>query len=107
MQRSSRDKSRARDSLTGSDMISSGCTARAADAANAVVNKTNEIAISFRISSLSLIPTKEPYSAACKPRIAFAGFGAPTRSRRSDSDSMPPNAIRMGPNQISNTSGLW
>src|ERR1700676_4147716 len=27
MQRSSRDKSRARDSFTGSDMISSGCTA--------------------------------------------------------------------------------
>src|SRR5260370_42487033 len=47
------------------------------------------------------------YSAACKPRIALAGLGAPTRSRRSHSDSMPPNAIRMGPNQISRNSGLW
>lgn len=106
MQRNSRDKSRARDSLTGSDMISSGWTARAAEAARAVVNSTSEIAISFRIPLLCLI-RRSTYSAACKPRIAFAGFGAPTRSRRSDSDSMPPNAIRMGPNQISNTSGLW
>ena len=40
------------------------------------------------------------------PRAAFAGFGAPTRSRRSDSDSTPPNAITTGPNQISSTSGL-
>ena len=39
-------------------------------------------------------------------REAFAGFGAPTRSRRSDSDSMPPNAISTGPHQISSTSGL-
>jgi hypothetical protein len=31
MQRNSRDKSRARVSIAGSDMISSGCTARAAD----------------------------------------------------------------------------
>ena len=40
------------------------------------------------------------HSAACNPRSAFAGFGAPTRSRRSDNDSMPPNAISTGPNQI-------
>ena len=28
------------------------------------------------------------YSAACNARAALAGFGAPTRRRRSDSDSM-------------------
>ena len=47
------------------------------------------------------------HSAACNPRTALAGFGAPTRSRRSDSDSRPPNAINTGPNQISSTIGLW
>jgi hypothetical protein len=31
MQRNSRDRSRARDSCPGSDMISSGCTAKAGD----------------------------------------------------------------------------
>ena len=46
------------------------------------------------------------HSAACKARGAFAGFGAPTRKRRSDSDSTPPNAISTGPHQISSTSGL-
>ena len=46
------------------------------------------------------------HSAACRPRTAFAGFGAPTRSRRSDSDNSPPKAISTGPNQISSTSGL-
>ena len=40
------------------------------------------------------------YSAACSAREAFAGFGAPTRSRRSDSDNIPPNAISTGPHQI-------
>jgi len=34
------------------------------------------------------------------------GLRRPTRSRRSDNDSMPPNAIRTGPHQISSTSGL-
>ena len=46
------------------------------------------------------------HSAACNARAALAGFGAPTRNLRSESDSMPPNAIRTGPHQISNTSGL-
>ena len=46
------------------------------------------------------------YSAACNPGMARAGFGAPTRSRRSDSDSIPPNAINTGPNQIRSTIGL-
>src|SRR5882724_939610 len=49
---------------------------------------------------------KRRYSAACNPRDTRAGFGAPTRKRRSDSESVPPNAISTGPNQISNTSGL-
>ena len=35
-----------------------------------------------------------------------AGFGAPIRSLRSDSDSAPPQAITSAPSQISSTSGL-
>ena len=56
-------------------------------------------------SGPALTPTT-PYSAACNAPAAFAGFGAPTRSRRSDSDNRPPNAISTGPNQINSTIGL-
>jgi len=55
---------------------------------------------------LAWLRVSQPYSAGCKPRAAFAGFGAPTRKRRSDSDSRPPNAISTGPNQIKSTIGL-
>ena len=46
------------------------------------------------------------HSAGCSARVALAGFGAPTRRRRSESDSRPPNAISTGPHQIRSTSGL-
>ena len=36
----------------------------------------------------------------------LAGFGAPTRRRRSESDNRPPVAIRTGPTQINSASGL-
>ena len=42
-------------------------------------------------------------ASACRRR---AGFGAPTRRRRSESDIAPPSAIRTGPSQISVTSGI-
>jgi len=35
-----------------------------------------------------------------------ASLGAPTRKRRSDNDSAPPNTMKSGPSQISRTSGL-
>src|SRR5262249_3370016 len=47
-----------------------------------------------------------PYSAGCITDFA-AGFGAPTRSLRSDNDSAPPNAIITAPSQIKSTIGLW
>src|SRR6185312_16118433 len=46
-----------------------------------------------------------PYSAGCIADFA-AGFGAPTRRRRSDSESAPPSIITTAPNQVSSTSGL-
>ena len=38
--------------------------------------------------------------------LAKAGRGAPTRRRRSDSDSVPPAAIATQPSPIRSTSGL-
>jgi len=46
-----------------------------------------------------------PYSAGCNADFA-AGFGAPMRKRRSDSDSAPPSIITTAPSQISSTNGL-
>ncbi len=46
------------------------------------------------------------YSAGCNAVLALAGFGAPTRRRRSESERPPPNTITMQPSQISSTSGL-
>src|SRR6185437_6782651 len=50
------------------------------------------------------------YSAGCNAvlalLLALAGFGAPTRRRRSESESAPPNAITTAPSQIRSTSGL-
>ena len=50
------------------------------------------------------------YSAGCSavlrlPGLA-AGFGAPTRSRRSESEKAPPMTITTAPSQINITSGL-
>lgn len=59
-----------------------------------------------RLRGPALTSTTTFYSAACNARVAFAGLGAPTRSRRSDSDKRPPNAINTGPIQINSTSGL-
>ena len=42
----------------------------------------------------------------CAACARLAGFGAPTRKRRSDSDSAPPSTITSAPSQISSTSGL-
>ena len=47
-----------------------------------------------------------PYSAGCSVGFCRAGFGAPTRRRRSESESAPPSTITTQPNQISSTSGL-
>jgi hypothetical protein len=38
--------------------------------------------------------------------LLLAGFGAPTRKRRSESDSAPPMTITTVPNQMSSTNGL-
>ena len=46
------------------------------------------------------------HSAACSAAGAFARRGAPTRSRRSDSDSAPPANMNRAPSQISSTCGL-
>src|SRR5262249_61123750 len=45
------------------------------------------------------------YSAGCIAGLLLAGRGAPTRNRRSESESPPPTAITAAPNQISSTSG--
>ena len=49
--------------------------------------------------------SKSPYSAGCNADF-LARRGAPTRSRRSDSDNPPPSTITTAPSQISSTSGL-
>ena len=53
-----------------------------------------------------LRPSHGDYSAGCKAAFALAGLGAPTRSRRSESESAPPITITTAPSQISSTSGL-
>ena len=67
-------------------------------------------ASSFETPLSRLLRMRKNYSAGCNAREALsgflAGFGAPTRSRRSESDNMPPNAINTGPHQIRSTSGL-
>ena len=85
---------RARASSAGSVSISSGCTAKARRGASSATSKRDE-----REARAS------PYSAGCSAAFA-AGFGAPTRRRRSDSDSAPPSIITTAPSQISSTSGL-
>ena len=62
----------------------------------AIMATTNTLARSFLNGSLRRLQRAG----------ALAGFGAPTRRRRSESDSRPPNAIRTGPHQINSTSGL-
>src|SRR5262249_54056979 len=47
-----------------------------------------------------------PYSAGDSAALLRAGLGAPTRRRRSESDSTPPMAMTTAPNQMSSTSGL-
>ena len=55
---------------------------------------------------LSLSGAQEgAHSAGCIADFA-ASFGTPTRSRRSDSEIVPPTAINTAPIQISNTMGL-
>src|SRR5262249_26041810 len=46
------------------------------------------------------------YSAGESAALFLAGFGAPTRKRRSVSESAPPITITTAPNQISSTNGL-
>ena len=50
-------------------------------------------------------PAHFSYSAACIADFA-AGFGAPTRNLRSDSDNAPPSIITTAPSQINMTIGL-
>jgi hypothetical protein len=50
-------------------------------------------------------PNSQYYSAGCSFGF-FAPRGAPTRSRRSDSENAPPITITTVPSQISSTSGL-
>ena len=95
MQRNCFDSTRARASCAGSFRISSGCTATAVRSRNEQQQDSDEPQ-----------PAHEPYSAGCIAGLALAGFGAPTRSRRSVSDSVPPITITMVPSQISSTSGL-
>ena len=46
------------------------------------------------------------HSAARNVALAFAGCGAPTRSRRSESDKAPPANMIPAPSQINKTCGL-
>ncbi len=46
------------------------------------------------------------HSAGAMAVRSRAGFGAPTRRRRSDSENAPPMNITTQPSQISSTSGL-
>src|SRR3984893_1405161 len=46
------------------------------------------------------------HSACASTALPRAGFGAPIRSRRSESESAPPNAMTTGPSQMSSTNGL-
>ena len=54
-------------------------------------------------------PFHGAHSAGCAvaaASLAFAGRGAPTRSRRSDSDRPPPKNMKAAPSQIISTCGL-
>src|SRR5207249_6124511 len=118
MQRSSRDKLRARPSSLGSASISSGCTAIAVvtnwSAINAAIAKRPNQAIDLLAETDQRGPRTVGelrsiaigYSAGCAAARVLAGLGAPTRSRRSDSDIAPPSTMTAAPSQISNTSGL-
>ncbi len=100
MQRSSLESARARVSSAASGSISSGCTAKApGDAAN--VTATTRSA-SHRIAAYSA----GAGTGLAVPWLALAGFGAPTRKRRSESDSAPPITMTAAPSQMSITSGL-
>lgn len=94
MQRNTRDRFRARDSSAESLKTSSGCTARTGPA---IAHKKSRMTKTQRHIDL--------YSAGSIAGFA-AGFGAPTRSRRSDRDSAPPIAITTAPSHISRTIGL-
>ena len=64
-----------------------------------------------RIASQSTTATRQrhfiwAYSAGESAGLLRAGFGAPTRKRRSESDSAPPITITTAPNQMSSTNGL-
>src|SRR5262249_28953789 len=48
----------------------------------------------------------EPYSADERAALLRAGLGAPTRKRRSESDSAPPITITTAPSQMSKTNAL-
>jgi hypothetical protein len=95
MQRNSFESVRARASSAGSERISSGSTASAGGKASSVSNAT------IRQSHLIWF-----YSAGESAALLRAGFGAPTRRRRSESDSAPPTTITTAPNQMSSTKGL-
>ena len=63
-------------------------------------------AASVSTTTMSLSHRIAIYSAGWSAALLRAGFGAPTRSRRSESDSAPPITITTAPSQISSTSGL-
>jgi len=95
MQRSSLESARARASSAVSERTSSGPSAIAGE----------------RIASQSTVATRQShfiwtYSAGESAALLLAGFGAPTRKRRSESDSAPPTTITTAPNQMSSTNGL-
>src|SRR5262249_6603285 len=85
----------ARASSAGSERISSGWTASAGGKATSVSTAT------IRQNHFIGI-----YSAGESAALLRAGFGAPTRKRRSESESAPPITITTAPNQMSSTNGL-
>src|ERR1700730_3540075 len=96
MQRSSLERERARASSAASERTSSGPSAIAGD----------------RIASESTAAARQrhfiwTYSAGESAALLLAGLGAPTRKRRSESDSAPPITITTAPNQMSSTNGLY
>ena len=92
------ESARARASSAGSVSISSGCTAQARRRGE---RQRQQRARSQRARRMRATPP-----AAAPACASGRGCGAPTRSRRSDSDSAPPNTITSAPSQISSTSGL-
>src|SRR5262249_57532801 len=95
MEGSSFERERRRASSAGSERISSGWTASAGGKATSVSTAT------IRQDHLIWI-----YSAGESAALLRAGFGAPTRKRRSESESAPPITITTAPNQMSSTNGL-